>query len=236
MDLIVFSNDITSFPDAQNKNIKELIAKIEFEHIFNRIIRIAIENKVQTVHYITDRTEVLLNYYISTHDPGIDLNIIMQTKPCPLYELFALSPSLKSGPFCVISLNSIFSTDEFSMFINYSLSKEDIEGVISITRLKDEETPLCVALNEEDKIIKFSNKTEGYNWTAKNIYFFYPNFFDEMEEAIKTGISDLPHYLHLLISKGYQINGFSFSSILEIKDLSLPQNLGFLNNSDKAHF
>jgi len=67
------------------------------------------------------------------------------------------SPLKANHPFCLVTLNSLFSADDFAMFIKYSLSQENIEGVISITHLKDEEVSLCVALNEEDRIIKFNN-------------------------------------------------------------------------------
>jgi hypothetical protein len=227
MNLIVFSNNIT-IPD---KNIEEFILEIEIEHLFSRIIRIAKENNIKSVYCIIDRSETLLNKYISEqHDLGIVVNVIIKTKQSMLHELFSLSPDLKSSPFCMVSFNSLFSADDFSKFINYSLFKDDIEGIISLTHLKDEKAPLCVALNEEDRIIKFSNTTEGYNWIIKDICFFYPHFFDEMQYALQTGISGLQNYLQLLISKGYQLNGFIFSSILETKDLSFPNISDYFYN------
>jgi hypothetical protein len=225
LNLIVFSNGSTT----QNKDIEKFLVEIEIEHLFNRIIRIAKKNNILAVYCIIDSNEVSLNNYILSHDLGIAVTVIVKTKLCQLHELFALSSSLKTGPFCTVTLNSIFGENDFSAFINYSLSLEDIEGVISITHLKDEEAPLCVALNEEDRIFKFSNATEGYNWIVKDICFFYPHFFDEVQYAIKTGITDLQNYLKLLISRGYQLNGFVFSGILEIKDI------GFHNISDFSH-
>jgi NDP-sugar pyrophosphorylase family protein len=235
MDLIIFSNGETSQLDMHNKDITEFIAKIEVELLFSRIIRIAKENNIQKVFCILDKTEIFLNEYISTHDFDIAVKVIIRTKQCPLHELFALSSSLKTNPFCLVTLYSLFSADDFSMFIDYSLSQEDIEGVVSITHLKDEKAPLCVALNEEDGIIKFNNTTEGYNWVAKDICFFYPHFFNEMRGAIDTGISELRDYLPLLINKGYQLNGFIFSSIIEINNFGFPNISDFFHNSDTVN-
>lgn len=231
MNLIVFSNNRT-IPD---KNIEEFILEIEIEHLFSRIIRIAKENNIESVYCILDSSETLLNKYISEHDLGIVINVIIKTKQSIVHELFSLSPSLKSSPFCMVTFNSLFSAEDFSKFINYSLSKDDIEGIISLTHLKDEKAPLCVALNEEDRIIKFSNTTEGYNWIIKDICFFYPHFFDEMPYALQAGVSDLQNYLQLLISKGYQLNGFIFSSIIKINNLGLPKIPDLFNNSGSSY-
>jgi NDP-sugar pyrophosphorylase family protein len=137
-----------------------------------------------------------------------------------MHSLFALVPYLMNEPFCLAAADAVFLESEFSEFINYSLLHEDIDGTLAVTRFIDDEKPLCVAMNEEDTILKFSDSKEGYNWATGGIYYFSPIIFEEMSYAIEKGILRLRNFLKLLVARGYILKGFSFSKIIEVDHIS----------------
>lgn len=202
------------------KGSKHLI-KINGESLIERIIRIAKQNGANKVFCIINEHEPELKNFLSNHDFGIPFRLIVKSTPSSMHSLFSLAPYLKKEPFCLATTDSVFLESEYSEFLSYSILQEDVvDGTLGITRYIDDEKPLCVAMDEDDTIIKFSDSKEGYNWATGGIYFFSPTIFDEIESALEIGIVRLRNFLRLLVSKGYILKGFSFSKIIDVDHLS----------------
>jgi NDP-sugar pyrophosphorylase family protein len=150
------------------------------------------------------------------NDFGLPVDIIIQDTQSSMHSLFALAPYLMKEPFCLATTDSVFLESEFSEFINYSLLREDIDGTLAVTRYIDDEKPLCVAMDEEDTILKFSDSKECYNWATGGIYYFSPIIFKEMSYALENGIFRLRNFLRLLVARGHILKGFSFSKIIDV--------------------
>ena len=201
------------------KGSKHLI-KINGESLIERIIRFAKQNGIKKVFCIINEQEPELKEFLLHSNFGIPLQLVVKSTPSSMHSLFALAPFLKKESFCLTTVDSVFTENEYSEFLSYSKFQDDIDGVLAVTRYIDDEKPLCVAMDEQDIIIKFSDSKEGYNWATGGIYFFSPRIFDEVETALEKGILRLRNFLRLLISKGYVLKGFSFSKIIDVDHIS----------------
>ena len=201
------------------KGSKHLI-KINGESLIERVIRIAKQNGVNKVFCIINEQEPELKKFLTHHNFGIPLQLVVKSTPSSMHSLFALAPFLKKEPFCLATVDSVFTEDEYSEFLSYSKFQDDVDGVLAVTRYIDDEKPLCVAMDEQDTIIKFSDSKEGYNWATGGLYFFSPRIFDEIEIALEKGVLRLRNFLRLLINKGYVLKGFSFSKIIDVDHIS----------------
>jgi len=201
------------------KTAKHLI-KINGEYLIERIIRIARSNRAKKIFCIINEQEEELKKYLSSNDFGVPINLIIKNTVSSMHSLFALAPFLANEPFCLATTDSVFAETEFTDFINYSSIQKNVDGTLAITRYIDDEKPLCVAMDDEDTILKFSDSKEGYNWATGGLYFLSPKIFDEMQYALDAGIERLRNYLRLLIAHGYLLKGFSFSKIIDVDHVS----------------
>ncbi len=190
------------------------------ECIMGRTIRIARAIGTRKVYCIINSHEPELKNYLLTTNFGLLLELTIQDTPSSMHSLFALAPYLMKESFCLVTVNSVFPEREFSEFINYSLLNNEIDGTLAITRYIDDEKPLCVAMNEEDIIMKFSDSKDGYNWATGGVYFLSPRIFDVMEYALEIGIYGLRNFLRLLVAKDYILKGYSFSKIVDVDHVS----------------
>jgi NDP-sugar pyrophosphorylase family protein len=228
MNLVIIQADNNSYvKTGRLKNSKHNM-KIEGEYLTERIIRIGRINGIKKVFCIFNSNETKLTQYLSTNNFGIPLKLIEQDAGSDMHSLFAWAPNLAKESFFLVNTGTVFLESEFSEFVAYSLLQEDADGILAVTRYNDGEKPLCVAMNEEDEILKFSDSKEGYSWATGGIYYFSPTIFNETKYAFQAGISGLEKFFQLLIDRGYILKGFSFSKIIKVEnatDINKAENM-----------
>lgn len=221
MNLVIISTG--NYSDINNRDFKRSDQKImiEGEYLIERIIKIGRNNGIKKVFCLINSHEVELKNYLSIKNFGIPVKLFVEDKENSLHSLFVAAPFLMKEPFFLVTMDLFFLENEFSEFITYSLLQEYIDGVLAVTKFNHEkENPICVAMNDEEVILKFSDSKDGYSWAVGGIYYFSPNVFDEMEYVLQAGISSLSKALQLLIVKGYILKGFSFSKIINLGNVT----------------
>ena len=220
MNLAIIGAGESSRIKAEGLTGSKHLIKVNGECLIERIIRIAKQNGANKVFCIINEHEPELKYFLSNRDFGIPFRLIVKSTPSSMHSLFLLAPFLKKEPFCLATVDSVFNENEYSDFLNYSSLQEDVDGTLAVTKYIDDEKPLCVAMDEQDTIIKFSDSKDGYNWATGGIYFFSPKIFNEIDSALGNGILRLRNFLRLLVKKGFILKGFSFSKIIDVDHLS----------------
>lgn len=220
MNLAIIGAGESSRIKAEGLKTSKHLIRVGGEYLIERIIRIGRENGIEKVYCIINNNEPELKKYLSSTNFGIPLKLTVETTESSLHSLFMLSPFLLGERFCLATTDSVFLENEFADYINYSMQQEDADGVLAVTQYVDDEKPLCVAMNEEDTILKFSDSKEGYNWVTGGIYFFSPQIFSEMEYVLDAGISRLRNFLKHLVAKDYLLKGYSFSKIIDVDHIS----------------
>ncbi|MDP4175441.1 MAG: NTP transferase domain-containing protein [Bacteroidota bacterium] len=220
MNLAIIGAGESSRLKAEGLKIPKHLITLNDEFLIERIIRIARQNGIDKVCCIINEQEKELKNYLSVADFGIPFKFVVKSTVSSMHSLFALAPMLMKEPFCLATVDSVFDESEFSDFISYCKLQEDSDGVLAITRYIDDEKPLCVALDDKERIIKFSDAKEGYNWATGGLYYFVPEIFNEMQNALKLGIERLRNFLRFLISRGYVLKGYSFSKMIDVDHIS----------------
>lgn len=220
MNLAIIGAGESSRIKAEGLKTSKHLIKINDEYLIDRIIRIAKNNDVKKVVCIINTNEPELEEYLNSKNFGIPLKLIVKNTISSMHSLFELSPYLKEEPFCLSTTDTVFVEKDFNRFINYSVNQKNIDGIISVTEFIDDEKPLCVEMNNENTIIKFSDTKEGFNLATGGIYYFLPTIFNEMQSALNQNITRLRNFFRLLNKNRYHLKGFLFSKIIDVDHLS----------------
>ena len=192
--------------------------KIKGEYLIERIIRIGHNNGITRVFCITNSHQPELKKYLSAINFGIPAKLIVADIVSAEHALFALASVHNKEPFFLVNMNSVYPEGEFSEFVTYSLLHEDADGTLAVTKHFNDKKPLCVAMNDEDTILKFNDSKEGYNWVNGGIYYFSPQILKETRYALEAGISGIEEFLQFLIARKYILKGFSFYKIFKVNN------------------
>jgi NDP-sugar pyrophosphorylase family protein len=204
-----------------NLKTPKWFVKIGGEYLIERIIRIGRSNGIKKIYCIINDNEYGLKKYLSATDYGITITFIAKTAKVPIHRLLLLLPVFMTEGFCLITPDIIFNEREFADFVSYSMRQdEDVDGVFAVTRYVDDESPICITMNEEDTILKFIDSKEGYNWKVGGIFYFSQKNFKEFKNP--SGVENLKFsdFLRSLLVTGYLFKGYSFSKIIDINCLS----------------
>ena len=135
-----------------------------------------------------------------------------------MHSLFALAPYLREEQFLLSTVDPVFEEKEFENFLHYARQHPLVDGILAVTQFIDDENPLFVQLANDHRILNFS-KSEQSHWITGGMYIFSPTIFRDIDTVLKNKIERLRNFLKYLIEKGYQLEGYPFSKIVDVDHL-----------------
>jgi NDP-sugar pyrophosphorylase family protein len=196
------------------------MVKIQGIPLIERIIRISARNGITSAHMIINQMYPEVKDYLDSIDFGIPLDCQLLSTPSSMHTLFALAPKLADGPFCLTTVDTVFREEEFRDFLACASSETEADGILAATSFIHDEKPLCLKIDQEKRILEFSDSKENLEWATGGIYFFSPRIFDEIDFALGNGIMRLRNFLRLLLQEGYVLKAFIFSKIIDVDHAS----------------
>jgi NDP-sugar pyrophosphorylase family protein len=200
MNLVIFVEPLQRIDDNTSNYLKSAI-------------RIVQNNGFNRVFFIVDENNSEMKKYILTIDCRIPLNILEKNSDNELLYLFLLTPHLANNSFCFISKILVYDEIEFNNYILCCLQDEESDGILAVTKYINGDNPYCIAMNAEDKILKYSKTKEGYNWTTGGIYFLNSRILTNLKNALENNISTLDTYLKYLVTQDYSLKAYIFRSV-----------------------
>jgi len=201
---------------AEGVEILKPLVRINGIPLIDRILAAAVRNGAESIHCIINEQSPQLHDYLEQKDLGIPLNILVRSTPSSMHSLFALAPMLRDEQFCLSTVDAVFLDQEFGRFLSYAVQRSNIDGILAVTRFIDDEKPLCAIMGRSNRILSFSNDSDGTLSATGGLYVFSPRIFDEMQNALDAGVTRLRNFLRLLLEKGHMLQGFPFQKIIDV--------------------
>jgi NDP-sugar pyrophosphorylase family protein len=184
------------------ERILDLTEKYEFENC-NIIINAKFKGDIE-------KSQVLYKY------GGKKLNYIFKSTPSSLHSLYELKSYLSEGSFCLMTIDSIFNESEFENFIRIASTETGYDGFLAVTDFVDDEKPLWVRIDREDKILSFDSTKKDSRFVTGGIYFFREGIIEHTEKALSKNISRLRNFLQYLLEEGKNLKAVKFSKIIDV--------------------
>ncbi len=193
---------------------KPLVA-VHGEPLIGRLIRIAALCGIDGVRCIINNHTPTLQHYLATTDFGIPVKFIVESTPSSMHSFFALAPMLCREPFLLTTINSIFLEEEFRKFLVAISQPRGATGTFAVTRDILSDQPLYAHM--EGRVIReLTDSPVNAPWAVDGLYYFSPDIFTEIDTALGKKIVRLRNFLKLLLARGYHLEGFPFSKIIDI--------------------
>lgn len=199
--------------------------------LIKRIVDIAIKNNINSISCIINENSIDLKEYLIKNNFNFPIHLIVKSTESSLHSLHELSQKV-STPFLLTTADSVFLPNEFSSFLEYSMSKSNADVIIAVTDFIDDEKPLYVSVNKDMKILSFHDQDNDYKYVTGGLYLFKKNIKNEVENAVSVGVVRLRNFQRMLIQKGYRLEAYPFSKMIDvdhIADIKIAEDL--LNNN-----
>ncbi len=148
----------------------------------------------------------------------VPIRFVVKTTPSSMHSLFALAPHLSDGQFLLSTVDAIFDEGELKGYLRHAQGRPESDGILAVTDFVDDESPLYAAVDASKRITGFS-KTERSRWVTGGLYIFSPRVFQEIDPVLAAGVERLRNFLSHLVQKGYRIEAFPFSKMIDVDHL-----------------
>ncbi len=201
---------------SEGINLPKPLICINNVPMLERLLMVINKQEPDSINIIINEDAEEVNNFISNHYLRNKINLIVKSTESSLHSLYELKLFLQDKPFCLFTVDTIFSKFEFKSFINFINTMKHFDGVLGITEFIDDEKPLYVELDKNNLITKFNDKANNGSFVTGGIYYFTTSMYKEIDFAVKNNYKRLRNFLKLLIEKKYHLYGYAFSKIIDV--------------------
>ena len=122
--------------------------------IIERLIRIFSRHNAESISIIINSRQPETLQLLERLRKEFPINIVVKDTPGSMHSLYELSPLLRGGKFCLTTVDTIFSEEEFGRYI-HTFVESDVDGLMAVTTYVDDEKPLYVQTAHDLTITNF---------------------------------------------------------------------------------
>ena len=204
---------------AEGVSLPKPLVPLNGVPMIDRLIRLFVASNAKTISVIVNNENKQTQAYLQEQKKqlSIPLNIVVKTTVGSMHSLYELKPFLEDAPFCLTTVDTIFSEKEFESYIQAFKNDSNLGGLMAVTDYIDDEKPLYVETDESFSITKFSDtKTENTRYISGGIYCLKPIALDILEQTMKSGMTRMRDFQRQLIANGAQLKAFPFKKIIDV--------------------
>lgn len=198
------------------KDPKPLV-KINGEAMIDRLIRIFIENKAESINIIINSEMQEVRRHLDSLQLPVPLHVEVKSTPSSMHSFFELREWLRGGRFCLTTVDTMFREDEFSSYISRFEESAGIGGLMAVTDFIDDEKPLYVETDKDLNITGFrDNVYDNARYISGGVYGLTEPAIDILERAMRDNVSRMRNYQRRLVSEGMQLKAYPFTKIIDV--------------------
>lgn len=192
------------------------------EMLIDRLIGIFMRNNAEKILVIINEESPLLEMHLMGLSENMPIQIVKKTTPSSLhsvYELFKSDPGLSEV--CLTTTDTVFREEEFNAFITEFAENTDLEGQMAVTAFIDDESPLYVAVDDDDRITAFTddNSTDT-PFVSGGIYCLRRKAIETVNAAVENGVSRMRNFQRQLVEDGLHLKAYPFTKIVDVDHVS----------------
>jgi NDP-sugar pyrophosphorylase family protein len=197
-------------------SIPKPLVPLSGEPMIARVIRAAAKLKVSSIACIVNGLSPQVALYLRSGQWPVPLRVVVKTTPSSMESLFALAPLLGAEPFILFTVDAVFPFESLETFSAKAQEIRGAHGVLALTRFVDDEKPLWVKMDENQKIMALGETAAPGPYVTAGFYYFTPEIFTKVAAARAAKLGALREFLHLLVDTGFAIYGLPVPKTVDV--------------------
>lgn len=222
MDFAIIAAGEGSRLAAEGIDMPKPLVKLGGRTLLQRLLEIFESAGAENVSIIVNsRTEMLPAYARKlAAKAAVPVRVIVKNTPDSMHSFAEVTSGIK-GRFCVTTVDTVFSPEEFRRYIVAFESDEAADGYMAVTDYVDDEKPLYVATDSDMRITAFEDApSDGTKFVSGGIYALGPKALDVLDRCLKNGTSRMRNYQRALVEAGLNLKAWPMGRIIDIDHAS----------------
>ena len=203
---------------SEGISVPKPLVPVDGVPLIERLLSSFVRCGISEVVFIVNEYSLEVKRYVEELRLPIPVTCVVETTPSSMHSLFALAPHLLDGQFLLSTVDSIFDEGDLAGFLHYAQQRTNVDGVLAVTDYVEDENPLYVRLDPAHRIVGFGANGAGETppWVTGGLYIFSPRIFQEIDTVLKDRVLRLRYFLTHLVRRGYMLEAFPFSKIVDV--------------------
>ncbi len=191
------------------------LVEINGEPMIKRLLDLFNGNEAKEVSVIINDSIKEVKDYIISLNYNFHTKFKIKSTPSSMHSLYELKELIGNEPFCLTTVDTIFRPLEFSAFLNYAKTQDNMDAIMAVTSFVDDEKPLFIK-TRENRIEKFSDEKSDCQYVSGGIYYLKPSIWEVLENSITSGNQRMRNFQRDLLRAGLNIGFFEFSKVIDV--------------------
>lgn len=202
------------------------------EPMIGRLINLFCRCNAESISIIVNEQMTEVREYIESLSLDIPLNLVVKTTPSSMHSFFELSRVIPKGRFCLTTVDTIFSEQDFRPYIEAMEADERYDGMMAVTDYIDDEKPLYVQTDDDLNITAFRDERyDGAKYISGGIYALNEKAIDVLADCMERGVARMRNFQRALVDAGLKLKAYPMGKILDVDhagDIEKAEN--FINS------
>jgi NDP-sugar pyrophosphorylase family protein len=180
---------------------------------------------------VNAETDRVRDYLRDTRWP-VPLDIVQRTTASSAESFLALRPFLADAPFLLTTVDTICAPHAIAALAARGRALSPLASVLGVTTTVDDEKPLWVELDDDDRIRSLADPARARHVTS-GVYFLQPLVYSLADEAAPRPFTAFRAVLGALLAHRHPLYGFDVGPAIDVdrpEDIAAAERLLGLNS------
>lgn len=192
------------------------LVRLNGKEMIQRLIDVFCANGAKSINIIINEEMTQVHESVSKIKLDIPFNVIVKSTPSSMHSFYELRDFLRSGKFCLTTVDTIFREDDFSKYIQAFINDKKSDGMMAVTDFIDDEKPLYVDVDNHMTIKGFLDQSDSCQYISGGIYGLTPKAIDTLEKCLESGQSRMRNFQRQLVADGLSLKAYPFPKIVDV--------------------
>lgn len=189
--------------------------------MIRRLIDIFISCGADSISVIVNEEMKEVAEYLTNLAPSLPcaFDLVVKTTPTSMHSFFELSKIMEGkGRYIITTVDTIFRADDFRRYVEaYEKAPGTLDGMMAVTTFIDDEKPLYVATDADNRITAFLDSyEEGVKYISGGIYGLGQSAIPVLRECLDQGVGRMRNYQRALVKAGLNLVAFDMNKIIDV--------------------
>ena len=206
------------------------LVEIEGKPMIGRLVHLMENCGANSINIIVNSDMQEVWDYLQDLMPQLncELKMISKKTPSSMHSFYELVNLMKpEDKFVITTVDTIFRRDEFKKYVEFfSNSPKEVDGVMGVTTYIDDEKPLYVEADSDNKILAYKDVSPDYTdsnidtFISAGIYGLRQSSIPVLQECINTGVNRMRNFQRKLVENDLNLIAYDLGKVLDIDHLA----------------
>lgn len=212
------------------------LVKIDGRPMIGRLMDIFTDCGAESISVIVNEEMTDVADYVRNRakDSVCPINLVVKTTPTSMHSFYELSSLMEGkGRFIITTVDTIFRETDFAPYVEaFRNAPEEVDGMMAVTSFIDDEKPLYVATDDENRITGFlDSAAPGVKYVSGGIYGLSGAAIPVLRDCLERGVGRMRNYQRALVENGLLLKAFDMGKIVDVDHASdIESAEAFLKN------